>query len=224
MIITGRVEVRVKSNGNNKWIAEIKGIKKGEVIGFFKIGNEGSEPISITVKELDLSDDSGSNSEDDSSGTGTSSGENGGSSGTTSTSEPEGEVLDLNIMDENFPNQFDPNEQGGESISYPIIRIIIPIVNTILSLIQVFGAIIMVLCLAIAGFNGIVAVHEGVAEDLGLSLGKNTNEYGITMNGVVKPLNKGALTKIIRRGLIGSFFLFASATIVKVVCKLISGL
>ncbi len=145
-------------------------------------------------------------------------------SGAASTSEPEGETLNLNILDDKFPDQFNPNGDGGEAISSPVIRVILPIVNTILGILQVFGAIIMVMCLAIAGFNGIISADEGLAEDLDLSIGNTVNEYGNELRGVVKPLNKGALTKIIRRAILGSFFLFMSATIVKIAFKIISGM
>ena len=62
-----------------------------------------------------------------------------------------------------------------------------------------------------------------VAEDLDLTVGESYNKYGNRVTGV-KTLSKAALTMIIRRISIGSIILFGSATIVKIVFKMISGL
>ena len=81
----------------------------------------------------------------------------------------------------------------------------------------------LVIVLAIAGFNGILGSGGNVAEDLGLSVGTSKNKYGRDIDGV-QTLDKAALSKIIRKAVIGSFILFGSSTIVKIVFKMISGI
>ena len=78
------------------------------------------------------------------------------------------------------------------------------------------GAIVLVLSLALAGFNGILGSNESFADDLGLSLGDKADG--------VQQLTKENLSIIIRRVIIGSFILFMSASIVKIVFKLITGI
>lgn len=129
-------------------------------------------------------------------------------------------LVELDITNDAFVDQFNPTNGGGEGLSQPVTDVMIPVINKILSIIQIIGVIILVLALAIAGFNGVLSSEDSLAEDLGISLGKNLNAYGIGLDGV-KQLNKSALSKIIRRASIGSILLFFSATFVKIVFGII---
>lgn len=136
-----------------------------------------------------------------------------------------GEKINTDIFAENFTDSFNPNKKGGgDIVSDPFIRVIIPVVNHVLGIIQIIGGVIFVLCLAAAGLNGILATEEGVAEDLGLSVGNTINEYGMELKGVAQPLNKKSLEKIIRRATIGSFLLMGSSTIVRIVFSIVSSI
>ena len=127
---------------------------------------------------------------------------------------------ELDITSDEFVDQFNPKNVGGETISDPAINVMIPVINRILGIIQILGAIILVVSIALAGINGVLSSEDSLAEDLGISLGKNINEYGNQLDGV-KQLNKSALSKIIRRGILGSAILFFSSTIVKIVFNII---
>lgn len=134
-------------------------------------------------------------------------------------------TINTKILDPNFTNEFDPNGDGGEFESYtePFTNIIVKVVSRIMTILQVFGGIIFVISLAMAGLNGIFGVGEGLAEDLGLNIGKTRTEAGMEIDAVNK-LNKGSLSKIIRRSVIGSIILFSSTTIVKITFQIFSGL
>lgn len=133
-------------------------------------------------------------------------------------------LVDTSILRDDFAKEFDPGtEIGGYNISNPIIKIIIPVVNRILAILQVIGAIILVISLAIAGFNGILGSGDGFSEDLGLSVGKSVNEYGNKVEGV-QNLTKGALSKILRRAFIGTIILEFSATIVRIVFSVVTNI
>ena len=138
----------------------------------------------------------------------------------TSSSDSDFPKPELDITSDNFQDQFNPANVGGEGFSEPVLNVMIPVIKKILTIIQILGAIILVLSLALAGINGILASEDGLAEDLGLSLGKNYNQWGIGVDGV-KKLNKSALSKIIRRGSLGSAILFFSSTIVKIVFRMV---
>ena len=92
-----------------------------------------------------------------------------------------------------------------------------------MTILQILGGIIFVISLAMAGLNGIFGVGEGVAEDLGLNMGKTRTDAGMEIDAVNK-LNKGSISKIIRRSTIGSIILFSSTTIVKITFQIFSGL
>ena len=132
-------------------------------------------------------------------------------------------AIDTDIMSNTFTDQFNPKNSGDDAITRKFTTLIVLIVNRILGILQIIGAVLLVVSLAATGFNGILGAGGDVAEDLGLSIGKSRNQLGISLPGV-KTLNKSELTKIIRRISIGSIILFGSATIVKIVFKLISGL
>lgn len=133
-------------------------------------------------------------------------------------------LVDTDILREDFANEFDPNSKtGGYNISNPVIKVIIPVVAKILNILQVIGAIVLVISLAIAGFNGVLGAGDGFSEDLGLNVGKSVNDYGIEVSGV-QNLTKGSLSKIIRRALIGSLILESSLTIVRIVFAICTNL
>ena len=149
------------------------------------------------------------------------------SSGTSSTSQKDespppstksstsgGQTINTNILDENFADQFNP-DKDDRGFSAPFIKVIIPVVNKILSILQILGAVLLVLSIAIAGFNGLLGAGDGFSEDLGLSVGVSTNQYGNDVKGV-QSLTKGALSKILRRLFIGVIIFEFSATIVKI--------
>ena len=131
-----------------------------------------------------------------------------------------GEKVELDITSDKFVEQFNPDKYGGNELSRPVIDVMIPVINKILNIIQILGAIILVLSLALAGINGVLSAEDNLAEDLGINLGTNINEYGAKLDGV-KQLNKSALSKIIRRGSLGSIVMFSSATIVKIVFRIV---
>ena len=130
-------------------------------------------------------------------------------------------AIDTDIMSNSFTEQFNPKNDGGNSISRKFIALILIIVPPILTILQILGGVLLVISVAIAGFKGILGSGESVAEELGLFMRDSKNDYGNTITGVEK-LNKGMLTKIIRKMVIGSIILFGSSTIVKIVYKMIS--
>lgn len=135
-----------------------------------------------------------------------------------------GSTVNVDILSDDFVDAFDPKKDGGDVIAEPFINVVVPIVNNILNIVQIIGAVIFVLSLAAAGLNGIIASDSGVAEDLNLSVGTTVNEYGAKLDNVAQVLNKKTLEKIIRRITIGSVFLMLSTTIVKIVFNVISNI
>ena len=135
----------------------------------------------------------------------------------------EAKSINVDITSPDFINEFNPKQEGGDVISEPFITTITDVVNRILGLLQVFGAVILVLSIAAAGLNGIIATNEGLAEDLDIAVGTSETEYR-TMTGVAQPLNKKAVQKIIRRTIIGGILLLMSSSIVRFVFNLVSGI
>lgn len=165
-------------------------------------------------KNSETSSDGSGSSSSSSSGTSSNSQKDSSSSSSSKSSTSGGRIINTNILDENFVNQFDPNKDDI-GISAPFIKVIIPVVNKILSIIQILGAIILVLSIAIAGFNGVLGSGDGFSEDLDLSVETSYNDYGNKVEGV-KPLSKSELTKKLRRLFIGVIIMEFSATIVKI--------
>lgn len=132
-------------------------------------------------------------------------------------------AIDTDIMSNTFTDQFNPKNSGDDAISRKFTALTVLIVNRILGILQIIGAVLLAVSIAIAGLNGILGAGGDVAEDLDLTVGESYNKYGNRVTGV-KTLSKAALTMIIRRISIGSIILFGSATIVKIVFKMISGL
>ena len=135
----------------------------------------------------------------------------------------ESRAIDTDIMSNTFTDQFNPENNGDNAISRKFTTLIVLIVNKILGILQVIGAILLVVSLGITGINGIFGAGDGFAEDLGLSIGTSSNEYRDNIKGV-QTINKGTISKIIRKISIGSFILFGSSTIVQIVFKMISGI
>ena len=131
--------------------------------------------------------------------------------------------IDTDILSNNFTDQFDPKQSGGETLSRPFTALIVLIVNRILGILQVIGAIILVISLALYGFKGILGAGDGIAKELGLFIGKSTNEYGNEVSGV-QTIDKKSLSNTFRKMTLGSVILFGSATIVKIVFQMVSGL
>lgn len=216
------------------FVASITGNKAGIVHVRFIIGNERSQIITITVKDNNSSASSSSGQSTGSSGsassssgksnTGTNSKKSSGTSSGTSSKKSNTVLVDTNIFRDDFANEFDPgSETGGYNISNPVIKIIIPVVNQILAILQIIGAIVLVISLALAGFNGILGSGDGFSEDLGLNVGSSINEYGNSVTGV-QNLTKGSLSKILRRAFIGTIILEFSATIVRIVFAICTNL
>lgn len=135
----------------------------------------------------------------------------------------ESKTIETDILNPNFTNEFDPSKDADEGLTGPFTKIIVSVASRILTILQIIGGIIFVISLAMAGLNGIFGVGEGVAEDLGLNIGKTRSDAGIEYD-TVNQLNKRTLSKIIRRSTIGSIFLLSSTTIVKIVFHLFSSI
>lgn len=178
-----------------RWEVSFKGKTKGKIKVMFSIGNEFSPSVTVTVNDKN-------------------------STGTSSTNV----TINTNILREDLGNEFDPNNPiGGYNVSQPVINVIIPVVSKILAILQIIGAILLVISLAIAGFNGILGAGDGFSEDLGLSVGTSTNQYGIDVKGV-QNLTKGSLSKILRRAFIGIAILESSITIVRIVFSVVTNI
>lgn len=204
----------------------IKGIKKGNRLIFFKVGNQLSGNVSIQVNDSSSSSSSSSSGQSSgSSGSKSSSSSSSGKSNSGSSNKKSSTVLvDTNILRDDFANEFDPNSKvGGFDVSEPFIKVIIPVVNRVLSILQIIGAIVLVLSIALAGFNGVIGAGDGFAEDLGLNISSSYNEYGNKVEGV-QNLTQGSLSKIIRRALIGSLILESSLMIVRIVFAICTNL
>ena len=198
----GKVSVSIGpaqvESGYIKWDVGIKGVTAGEAKIMFSIGDEFSPSVTVTVNPKKGS---------------------GGSSASTNTV-----TINTDILRDDFAEEFDPNSEiGGYNVSQPIIKVIIPVVNRILAILQIIGAIVLVIALAIAGFNGILGSGDGFSEDLGLNVGSSINEYGNSVTGV-QNLTKGSLSKILRRAFIGTIILEFSATIVRIVFSIVTNI
>ncbi|HCC04511.1 MAG TPA: hypothetical protein DEP51_06670 [Clostridiales bacterium] len=187
-----------QESGKIKWDVGIKGITKGKVKIMFSVGNEFTPSVTVTINDKNSAS---------------------GSSGSTNTVK-----INTNVLREDLGEEFDPNSEiGGYNVSQPIIKVIIPVVSRALSILQIIGAIVLVISLAIAGFNGVLGAGDGFAEDLGLNVSTSVNEYGNKVEGV-QNLTQGSLSKIIRRALIGSLILESSLTIVRIVFAICTNL
>ncbi len=120
-------------------------------------------------------------------------------------------TIDLDIMDENFTDQFSPVAKEtnlSQTVSEPFLNVIKPIINKILGLLQWVGIILTVLSMTYYGIN-ILLAQTPFANDLGL--------VGILDDGKTGKATKKDLQDYARHVLIGSIFLLSSTTIVKVV-------
>ena len=132
-------------------------------------------------------------------------------------------IINTDVLREDFADEFSPESPGGHYYSDPVINVIIPVVNRVLAILQILGAILLVIELAIAGINGVLGAGDGISEDLGLSVGSSYNQYGLKVEGV-QNLTAGALSKILRRAFIGTAILELSATIVRIVFNVCTNL
>lgn len=209
---------KYKDDNNAYWDITIKGVEEGRALIAFRFNNYSTQRIYVNVKKEEKAANSASSSEASSkeaSSKGSSSDES--SDGASSLfQEGQGNVLNTDILSEDFTQAFDPQNDGGNEISQPFIDIIVLVVNYIVTILQIIGGVVFVLCLAAAGINGIFATNEGVAEDLGLAVGTTQTDYR-DLQGVAQPLNKKAIQKLIRRVMIGSAIMLMSSTIVKIV-------
>ena len=230
---TGVVVLSSEDPETKNVMVSIKGTKKGSITIFFAVGNQRSGDIYVSVKEPQNSSSSSTQSSPSSGESST--GESTGKSSTgksqdseatsgTSSKKSSTVLVDTNILREDFANEFDPNSKvGGFDVSEPFIKVIIPVVNRVLSILQIIGAIVLVLSIALAGFNGVIGAGDGFAEDLGLNISSSYNEYGNKVEGV-QNLTQGSLSKIIRRALIGSLILESSLMIVRIVFAICTNL
>lgn len=227
-LVIGAVSIdkNILSQDENRitWAVSIKGTTKGQLTIFFQVGNQRSGDIFINVTDANNS----SSGQGSTGGTGTGSNSTSNSSAGTNSAGSKGQsntvLVDTDILREDFANEFDPNSKtGGYNISQPVIKVIIPVVSRVLSILQIIGAIVLVLSLALAGFNGVLGAGDGFSEDLNLNVSTSVNEYGNEVSGV-QNLTPGALSKIIRRALIGSIILESSLTIVKIVFNICTSL
>lgn len=204
---------KYKDDNNAYWDVTIKGVGEGQVFIAFKFNNYSTQKISVEIKKEGKAAKSASSSEASSKGSSSDESSDGASS---LFQEGQGNVLNTDILSEDFTQAFDPQNDGGNEISQPFIDIIVFVVNYIVTILQIIGGVVFVLCLAAAGINGIFATNEGVAEDLGLAVGTTQTDYR-DLQGVAQPLNKKAIQKLIRRVMIGSAIMLMSSTIVKIV-------
>ena len=124
-------------------------------------------------------------------------------------------TFDIDIMDKNMTDKFNPNKndtsnQDEEEMTRPITKTIKEIVNKTLGILQVFGAFIMVISIAFFGFSFVISGNEGLSKDLGIGRAGGPNAK-------IKLLDFG------RGLLIGSFLLFSSTTLVRFVFNIFLG-
>ncbi len=120
--------------------------------------------------------------------------------------------IDTSITSDNFLNDFNPNgndpekDKTGNAIARPFVSTITSIVNPILGVIQSIGGLLTIVSVAMFGFGMVLSGNGGLAQDLGLKLGR--------------PQLKVDLLNFGRTLLIGSVLLFSSATLVKFVFRI----
>lgn len=208
---------KYQDDNNAYWDVTIKGGKAGYVTIGFQFKDYRTQTITVEVKNEGKAANSSSAKDSSKAASGGTSSSEDSSSGTSSLfQEGQGNVLNTDILSEDFTQAFDPQNDGGNELSQPFIDIIVLVVNYIVTILQIIGGVVFVLCLAAAGINGIFATNEGVAEDLGLAVGTTQTDYR-ELSGVAQPLNKKAIQKLIRRVMIGSAIMLMSSTIVKIV-------
>ena len=122
----------------------------------------------------------------------------------------------MDITSDNFKNEWNPNKPSTPDIwgrtvdkgTKPLTDLIVFITNRALGIIQIAAGFLMVLCIAITGFNIILTSDNHVAFDVGLNPGRvGTQRRLIDFN---------------RRLLIGTVLVFASVTIVRIVFNLLT--
>ena len=117
--------------------------------------------------------------------------------------------LDTRITSDSFVTGLNPNGLSGtaEKLSTPLVKFIKKVTNPILGFIQIVGAILTVVSVAIFGFGLLLTGNEGIAQELGLHM----------MGQRGGPEAKMELIKFGRTMLIGSVLLFCSSSLVKFV-------
>ena len=117
--------------------------------------------------------------------------------------------LDTDITSGRFVKDLNPNGLDGapETLSTPIVNFIHNVVNPILGFVQIIGAILTVVSVALFGLGMLLTGNEGISRELGLGMG---GPHG-------GPDTKMALLNFGRTMLIGAVLLFCSSTIVKFV-------
>lgn len=120
--------------------------------------------------------------------------------------------INLDITSKQFSEEFKPGKKDSattNALSSPFINTIIQVVNPVLGIIQVFGAILSVISIALFGVNMILS-STNVASAI-----FNTPEES--------PDARASMMEYLRYLIIGSILLTASVTIVRVVFKLFMG-
>lgn len=113
-------------------------------------------------------------------------------------------AIDTDITSENFIKSMNPNKKPSDAvnaISEPITNSIVTITNGVLGVIQVIGALLTVVSIAIYGFHVLLSANGSLARDLGF---RGTN-----------PNNSRRWMEFGRHLLIGSVLMFSSATLVR---------
>lgn len=196
--------------------------KTSQAIVLKAVKNSSSEEqeTATTEDESGISDDTSSTSESSSSDdTSTSKGTKKTQTTNIEVLEPEKKPntsteVNVDFLSDDFANQFDANNDDGSAMSKPITDLIVTIVNHILVILQILGAVILVLSIAIFGINSVLSADKGVAKTLGLYLTLDKNDYGKDISSTI---SKSDLLDSMRSAIIGSFILFMSSTIVKIV-------
>ena len=120
--------------------------------------------------------------------------------------------INLDITSKKFLEEFKPGKKDSgttNALSSPFINTIIQVVNPVLGIIQVIGAILSVVSIAIFGINMILSSTHVSAAIF------NTPEH--------TPDARAKMLEYLRYLIIGSIFLTASVTIVRVVFNIFMG-
>lgn len=120
--------------------------------------------------------------------------------------------INLDITSKQFSEEFKPGKKDSattNALSSPFINTIIQVVNPVLGIIQVFGAILSVVSIALFGITMVLS---------------STNFFSAIFNiPDENPNARASMLEYLRYLIIGSVLLTASVTIVRVVFKLFMG-
>lgn len=124
-------------------------------------------------------------------------------------------AVNTNITSNEFIEEFNPNKEVdgtgndlSQSLSSPIMNAIVAITNPILGALQIIGGFVAVLSIAFFGFKQVFSADPRWGKELGFD-----TRYHQTR------LELEALARVL---IIGSVILFSSATLVRIVFKILT--